>query len=254
MTETSGPLSSVRKAVGVLRALKQNDGMRVSEVASELEMPMSTAHSHLSTLVDLELATTEGDQYVPGSACLEFGEYVRFRRESYRLAKSYTKQLFEESGYRSVFMIEEHGHGLYLHSASGNQPGWEHDRPGTKEPVHSVAAGKAILSALPDKRVDEIVEERGLAERTDNTITDRAELNAELEKVRERGYALNEEENIDGIRAVGAPVTSPDGRVVGSFSVAGAANRMVGDEFREELPNTVLALINEYKLEFFIGD
>jgi DNA-binding IclR family transcriptional regulator len=254
MNETSGSLTSVSKAVSVLRALMENDGMRVSEVASEMDMPMSTAHSHLSTLVDQELAAKKGDLYVPGSACLEFGEYVRYRQEAFRIAESYTEQLLEESGYRSVFMIEEHGRGVYLHTASGDHPNWKHDRAGNREPLHTVAAGKAILSVLPDERVDEIIERHELVERTENTITDRDELEAELDSIRERGYALNDEENIEGIRAVGAPVTGPDGRVIGSFGVAGAANRLMGDELRERIPRILLALINEYQLEISIGD
>jgi len=254
MSDANEGLSSVRKAFDVLKALKEQDGMRVSEVSEELDMPMSTAHSHLSTLVDLEFATMEGDIYIVGTAALELGEYIKYRRRGDRLAEKYTQQLRRETGYRTVYMIEEHGRGVYLHTDSGEHPSWEHERAGEREPLHTVAAGKAILAELPKRRADEIVDERGLVERTGNTITDRDELETELEEIRERGYALNDEENIEGVRAIGAAVHGRDGRVIGSFSVSGAANRMTGDEFRTQIPETVLAVTNEYELDLSIGD
>jgi DNA-binding IclR family transcriptional regulator len=70
-----------------------------------------------------------------------------------------------------------------------------------------------------------------------------------VSEVAERGYAFNHEEQLEGVKAVGVPVNGPDGRVIGAFSVASPASRMRGEQFEEELPETLLATANEFELE-----
>jgi len=82
--------------------------------------------------------------------------------------------------------------------------------------------------------------EHGLPAQTENTITDHERLFEDLEGMRERGYAYNDdEEEIEGFRAVGAPIRDIDGRVRGSLSISGPASIMRDERFREELPERV---------------
>jgi DNA-binding IclR family transcriptional regulator len=90
----------------------------------------------------------------------------------------------------------------------------------------------------------------GLPQRTENTISDPTQLYNEIESIRERGYSFNREEQLDGVKAVGVPVTGPENRVIGAFSVASPANRMSSEWFEEELPNIVLGVANEFELEY----
>jgi DNA-binding IclR family transcriptional regulator len=71
----------------------------------------------------------------------------------------------------------------------------------------------------------------------------------ELDAIEDRGVAFNDEEQLDGVKAVGVPVDGSDGRVVGAFSVASPANRMTEDRFEEEIPKTLLGVANEFELE-----
>jgi DNA-binding IclR family transcriptional regulator len=111
-------------------------------------------------------------------------------------------------------------------------------------PLQTTALGKTILANRPADEVDEIIERHGLPAVTERTITDRDELDECLATVRERGYAYDDEERIEGMRCVAAPVTDSTGRAVAAVSVSGPKSRMRGESFEETIPNAVLQTAN----------
>jgi DNA-binding IclR family transcriptional regulator len=163
-------------------------------------------------------------------------------------AKQLVDDLADEIDERSLFVVEEHGLGVYLHRGTGSHAVETGSGRGTRRYLHTIANGKAILAHLPEERVEEILDERGLVAKTPNTITDREELFDNLERIRESGVAFNLEESIEGLNAVAAPVLSPDGEVIGSLGVSGPSHRMKGDWFREEVADYVLGTANELEL------
>lgn len=233
----------------IMETLRELDGARVTELADTLDLSPSTVHTHLATLVSADYVVKSGDIYHLSLQFLGLADYVRKRRNAYRIADSYTDQLAQETGCRAVFVVEENGQGVYMYTYSGKHAVWKYSTVGKRFHLHQTAAGKAILSRLPRERVIEIIEERGLPASTENTITDRAELLEELEAVADRGIAFNDEEQLEGVKAVGVPVNGSDGRVVGGFSVASPANRMTEDRFETEIPKTLLGVANEFELE-----
>lgn len=249
MGNTSRTLKTSALSFEIVELLVELDGARVTEVANQLDIPPSTAHTHLATLENLEYVVKEGDFYHPSLEFLRLGTHVRTRKEEYDLAHSYTKKLYDRTDSHSIFVVEEQGRGVFLHRITGERPDWRHETLGNKLYLHNTAVGKAILAKLPEDRVTEIVDRWGLPRQTDNTITDEDELRDELETVQERGYAFNRGENIDKMWAVGVAVTGRDGQVVGAFSVAGAAESMQGDWFETELPKTLLSVANEFELD-----
>jgi DNA-binding IclR family transcriptional regulator len=255
MTTTDGrrTLKSTKTTLEILDLLKERDGARVTELAELLDRAPSTVHSHLATLESQEYVVKEGDIYYLGLHVLELGDYVQNRKEAYQMAKSYTKQLAEETECRAVFVVEENGRGVYLHTYSGKHAVWRYSTVGKRFYLHQTAAGKALLSQLSADRADEIVDQWGLPQKTENTITDRERLLDELDEIRERGYSVNREEQLDGVKAVGVPVTGPNDEVLGAFSVASPANRLTGEWFSEELPNIVLGVANEFELEYSLS-
>lgn len=243
-------LTTTETSLEVVSKLKELDGARVTELAEEMGIAPSTAHSHLATLEENNYVVKEGDVYRLGLKFLDFGEFVRGNNEYYSMAKSKVNRLAEETGGRAHFIVEEHGEGVYVYTTSGKHGVETFARDGRRLELYRAAAGKAILAYLPPERVDEIIDDRGLARRTANTITDRDELFDELERIRERdGIGFNMEEQIVGIRAVGAPVRTPDGTVIGGLSVSGPTHRMKDDRLYEELPDVVLGTANELELE-----
>lgn len=243
-------LATTETSLDVIEALKRLDGGRVTQVAEELDLAPSTVHSHLVTLKERRYVVKEGDIYRLGLAFLNLGEYVRDHNHYFSLAKSKVKALAEETGGRAHFIVEEHGQGVYIYTASGKHAIETYSREGRRLSLHQAAAGKAIMAFLPEARVEEIVDRWGLPKRTENTITDRDELFETLAKVRKRnGLAFNDEEQIQGIRAAGAPVRAPAGTVIGALSVSGPSHWFTGDLNEQKLPDTVLGAANELELQ-----
>ncbi|WP_435335826.1 IclR family transcriptional regulator [Haloarchaeobius sp. TZWWS8] len=250
---TGRTLQTTQTSLEVIEKLREMDGGRVTEIAEEMGIAPSTTHAHLTTLKDNEYVVKSGDVYNLSLKFLSLGNYVGTRKEAYRTAASYTEQLAQETECRAVFVVEENGRGVYMHTGSGKHAVWKYSTIGKRFHLHQTASGKALLSELPESRVREIADEWGLPGRTENTITDIDTLLDELAEIRETGIAFNEEEQLDGVKAVGVPVMGPDNRVVGAFSVASPANRVDENRFRNELPQILLGVANEFELEISLS-
>jgi DNA-binding IclR family transcriptional regulator len=100
-------------------------------------------------------------------------------------------------------------------------------------------AGKAILAEYPDRKVERIIDQWGLPPRTENTLTSETEFFAELEQIRERGYAISDGEYAEGLRSVAKVVENPNGGVFGALNVAGPTYRMNGVVLEREIPNAL---------------
>ena len=241
-------LQTTMTSLEVIEQLRELDGARVTELAEVLDLSPSTVHAHLSTLVGADYVVKSGDIYHLSLQFLGLADYVRNRRSAYRTAESYTDQLARKTECRAVFAVEENGRGVYMYTYSGKHAVWKYSTVGKRFYLHQTAAGKAILSRLPEERVIAIIEEWGLPASTENTVTDRSDLLEELEVVKDRGVSFNNEEQLEGVKAVGVPVDGSDGRVAGAFSVASPANRMTEDRFEGEIPKILLGVANEIEL------
>lgn len=233
---------------GIIEALQSENGARVSELAEELDLAKSTIHRHLSTLKERGYVVKEGDEYHPGLRFLDIGQHARQRKDAYVMAKPKVKKIAEETGERAQFMVEENGRAVYVHIVRGENAVRTDPGIGNGIPLHSTSAGKAILAYLPEWQVQDLIEGGYLTEETPETITDSEELRQDLAEIRERGYSLNEQENLNGLRAVGVPIKGANGTIIGALSVSGPTHRLKGDFFRNELPNLLLGISNELEL------
>jgi len=103
---------------------------------------------------------------------------------------------------------------------------------------------KSILAQLSDERIREIVDRYGLAPKTENTITNVDELFDEVARIRDDGYATDDEERFEGMRGVAAPVETGNDAVTAGIAIYGPANRLTDTVFREEYPKRVLEAAN----------
>lgn len=246
----SETLSTLERGFEVTRTLRELGGARVTELAEALDIAPSTAHKYLATLAQERFVVKEGDEYHVGLEFLDLGTYAKNRKKGYRLSIPKVRDISEETGERAQFVVEEYGRGIYLHTEASEARAVSTDRrAGIRRYLHASAAGKAILANLPEYRIDEIIEEHGLPAETSRTITDREELLEELANVRKSNVAYNNEESVEGLRAVGVPVCGTDGLVLGALSVSGPSNRMKGPLYREEIPDLLLGHANEIELK-----
>lgn len=242
------PVETSRKTIRILEALRESGSVSVTELAATLDMNKSTVHNHLSTLEEEEFVVRNGADYELGLRLLGLGGFVRSRHPLYQVAKSEVERLADQTGELANLMVEEYGQGVYLASRRGDQAVDLDIYPGLRRPLHAIGLGKAILAHLPTERVDEIVEREGLTAETPRTVTDREELEEQLALVRERGFAVDSEELIRGLRCVGAPILGSDDTVLGAISVSQPVNRMNNEQFMDELPDVVQSAANVIEL------
>lgn len=246
--EPDRTVGSVKRVLEIIQILNARDGAGVTEVANELDIAKSTAHSHLATLQQHEFLVSENDEYKTGLRFLEVGELARRRRDEYRSIEEKVKEISGETGERTQFIVPEHGRGVYLFMEIGANAVQTDAYIGKRIPLNASSAGKAILAHFPEEKLQSVFSDRGLEARTDESITDPAALRDELATIRERGYALNEDEATIGVRAVGVPLMGEGNEVLGALSVSAPAHRLKGSEFRERLPDYIMGVANELQL------
>lgn len=235
------------RALDVVQALEESDGAGVTELATRLDMSKSSVYNYLRTLEENRFVVRDGDVYRLSYRFHHIGESIRQQAPIYRHGIEEVDRVAQRTGRYTHLATEQHGLSVDLYKMKGKEAiGSEYQRSKFQRPdyLHNSATGKAILAHLPGERVDWILDEYGLVARTANTITDEAALRTELERVRERGYAVNAEEEIEGIRAVGAPILEPGGDVLGSVSISGPAHRMQTPEYEERMIRAITDTAN----------
>ncbi|MFC7156903.1 IclR family transcriptional regulator [Halomarina halobia] len=253
-TKGSALIQTTATSFEIIHVLQENGPCRLSAIASELGMPESTVHRHLNTLHSLRYVSRCGPKYQIGLRFARLGEAARTRDPAFRQAKDYVREVAEETGERAQFVVEDHGLGVYLYLETGRKAVRAGLEVGRQIRLHCSSAGKAILSGYPRARVDEILDQWGLPQQTERTITDRDAYHEELQRVRERGVAFNEEEHIHGLNAVGVPVTGADDDVLGALCVSAPSHRMKGELFRETVPDLLLGSANALELKLAYSD
>lgn len=241
-------VKAVQTTCRILTALRDLNGAGVTELSDYLGLAKATIHSHLATLADNELVVKHGDIYDVSLRFVDFGEYAKSRVDIYEITKAEVERLADETEEVAQFMIEEHGRGVYLHKKRGSNAIQTTSYAGNRKALHCTALGKAILSQLSNDRIDQIINERGLEKRTENTITTREELYHELDRIREQGVAFDNEEIVSGLRCVAAPVRHPTGDFPGAISISGPMSRFENERFNEELPEIVRGAANVIEL------
>ncbi|WP_339104933.1 IclR family transcriptional regulator [Haloterrigena salinisoli] len=247
--ETDAGVSTTRKTFAILEALAETDGLTITELTRQTGLSKSTVYRHLATLTDMGYVVERDGEHSIGFRLLEISERARNREAGYAAAKRAVFELGQETGERAVFTVEERGEAVYIHRYGSRS----NTLIGERRPLHSLASGKAILAEWDDDAVARFVDEKGLEAITDNTITDPGELRAELERIRERGYAVNDQEHMDGLRGVAVPVYTPDDDLLGALSVFGPTSRFKDATVHEELPARLRDRADEIRVTLAYG-
>lgn len=245
--QANRPIKTTATSLELLEGIKELDGATVGKLADHTGLARSTVHNHLQTLLDAEYVVKENNTYHVGLRLFHLGEYARTRKDEYRLAKEAVRELATRTQMEADFNIEEHGRLLNLFDTIGHT-GDSGLEIGSYFYMHSTSAGKVILAEYPESRIDGIIETHGLPGLTENTITDRETLLSELETIRERGYAVNDEECFPGYRTISRAVHYPDGSVLGSIAVGGPTY-LLGAEFDQSMHEALAETVRELEVD-----
>mgnify|MGYP002760824585 FL=1 len=243
----AGGIESDETLFDIVEHLRQLDGAGVTELAEELGLAKSTVHGHLTTLRERGFVVKRSGRYELGLRFFEYGQYVRSQLEIVQSGTAVVAQLEEETREMVWLLTHQNGKAIYVYGRSGDNDIDINTILGTRTHMHYNSCGTAILANLPESEVRHVVDTHGLPARTSNTSTDPERLLAELDRIREQGYALNLSEDLDGIHAVGVPLTV-DGEVQGALSVAGPAHRMPKERCEGDVLDRLLAATDEIDL------
>ncbi|XVH33194.1 IclR family transcriptional regulator (plasmid) [Haloferacaceae archaeon DSL9] len=240
-------IRSVQIAISIIEYLQFNGRVGVTKLATELGHSKSTIHSHLQTLEEERYVVHEYDRYRLSLKFLDMARYVRNEVGNYDVIKDEVDSLAEETGEIGQFGIEEHNNVSYLYKAMGHRAVVTASQVGTQQPIYSTSLGKTILAYLPEDRQKEILRSVEFEQITPHTITTQNELREEINRILDRGYGIDDEENIEGLRCIAAPIRD-DSVVKGAVSLSGPSSRFTDDRIHGELADYVKRAANVIEL------
>jgi IclR family KDG regulon transcriptional repressor len=232
-------LSSVASAIALLKAFSEDEvDIGVSTLAKRLGIAKSTVHRLATTLVAEGMLEQNPDngKYRLGIALFGLGALVRRRMNVSTEARPYLFSLRETTGETVHLAILDKREIMYVYNLESTHAIRMRSDIGVRKPAYCTAEGLAILAFQPPALTDEIIA-AGLHPRTPKTNTDPAGLRDALAAVRERGYAVEDEESETGMRSMAAPIRNATGDVVAAVGVAGPIQRLPDDVLASFAPH-----------------
>ena len=239
-------VQTIERASSILDILGQSpQGISIRELSTKIKLPKGTTHRLLSSLsyfgyVRQDLKTRN---YFLGFKLVELGNQLLSQLDLRKEAEPFLKDLAERTKETVHMVVMDRDEVVYIDKVETDQnPSGLRmaSRVGLRNPAHSSAVGKVLLSHLPEEELNGLIKEKGLPKRTENTITDPIQLKEHLKAVRTQGYAVDGEENEKGIRCVAAPLYNEIGKVVAAISISAPAFRVTKKVIQESLKNEVM--------------
>jgi IclR family KDG regulon transcriptional repressor len=200
---------SVKKAFRILRAIADSPAdLGVSELAKDLRIGKSTVHGITSALEELGILVRDPlhKKYGLGYTLLELGRKAYARIELKDVVRKPMEKLAEKIGETVFVGILNGDHVTVLDVVESQNEMKITSPPGTRLPLLAGATGRIFLSQLEEKEAKEIVQKMGLVRYTPRSVVDAKRFFKEVEETREKGYTIDDEEYLHGVRAVAAPI------------------------------------------------
>jgi IclR family transcriptional regulator, acetate operon repressor len=220
---------ALEKALDVLDAVGQAPaGLSQAELAERLALPRTTLYRLLGTLSARGLLRRDPLRrvYCLGQRCFEYARAAYAMPDLVAAAGAELRALRDMTG-ETVYLAAMDGHdAVALERCDGMHSQRSQSALGQRKPLHCTSQGKAMLAALPVPQREALVREMTLTAVTPHSTTDRRRLLADLRLTATRGFAVDDEEIVPGVRCCGAPIVDAAGQVRGAISVAGPAFRL----------------------------
>jgi len=228
--QASGLTLTVKKAMDIMDCLGDAGGsLSAGEISRRLGLARSTVYRLLATLnaggyVSPDRANSQ--KYRLGFKITALASSLLDGLELRQVALPFLTELRDIAQETVHLVVMDQGQVAYVDKVECSRAVRMHSAIGRRGLVHCTAVGKAMLAFMQEEDVARILNDQGLPARTPHTITDGAQFREELERVRRLGYAVDDIENEEGIRCLGAPVLDHRGRPAAAVSVSGPAYRM----------------------------
>jgi DNA-binding IclR family transcriptional regulator len=230
VAKTDGPyqLHGLERAVSVLEALSESDTpLSLAEICQRMSLHKSTAHRSLMVLERSALIErTPENRFRLGLKLYELGNRAVEQIDLRARVQPFFRRLATQVGETVHLSVLQKTSVVYLDKVEPNRRVCMSSKTGTSNPVYCTSMGKAMLAFQPQETIEQIVAKIRFVRYTPKTISSRDALLKSLEKVRRRGYAIDDEEIELGVRCVGAPIFNEDHRAIAAVSVSGPSSRI----------------------------
>jgi IclR family KDG regulon transcriptional repressor len=222
-------IQSVSHALDILESFtRTEDELGVTDLAKRLGLHKNNVFRLLATLEHRGYIeqNKSSENYRLGPKTLQIGAIFIEQRECRRQARPILESLMASSGETAVVAVLRGNKVIYMDTVETNRTVRATSRIGAMHPAHCAAVGKAQLAALPTSEIERLYPEMNLSQLTDKSIATLDGLLIELRKIREQGYAFeNEEADID-VRSIAVPVRDFSGNVIGAIGIVAPSHRM----------------------------
>jgi DNA-binding IclR family transcriptional regulator len=226
---TRRKISSVQKAIDILKLFDENvTELGNKEIADKLDLPTSTVSGLVYTLKENHYLSQnqENQKYRLGLMLLDRASVLLGQIDIRKIAYPLIKDISNWSGESVNLAVLEGGEIVYIERILSSHPLGIHYEIGKKQPIHSTALGKAIVSHLPHNELLSLLKDYKFFPVTKYTIIDKDKFEAELAEVRERGYSIDDQENEIGGRCVSVPILNKYSYPIAAISVSVPLQRL----------------------------
>jgi DNA-binding IclR family transcriptional regulator len=219
--------------------------MTIRDLSTDLKLPKGTIHRILSSLSYFGYIrqSRETKNYFLGFKLMELSSLLGNQLDLRKVAEPILRDLAEITKETVHMVVLDANEVVYIDKIETRQitGGLKMaSSVGSRNPVHSCAVGKVLAAHLSEDELDQLIREKGLPQRTANTLTNPAAFKEHLKIVRTQGYAIDDEENERGIRCLAAPIFGEKGKPVAAISVSAPAFRVTKKIAQEVLKKEVI--------------
>jgi DNA-binding IclR family transcriptional regulator len=220
---------TLNEAIAILDKLRDHDQLSLTQIASITNMNKSSVYRLLTALVENELVDKDDSSkmYRLSLGLLRYRPTLLNNKNLVILAKPYLAEIIVATGESAQLSVPTHRNSIMTIDIQ-NSRGFINlsESIGIQDPLHCTAIGKAYLAFLDNHQRDLIIDQIELKSYTSNTIVTKDKLIQSLEKIREVGYAFDDQELTDGIRCVASPVLDYIGYPIASIGITGPSSRI----------------------------
>lgn len=234
--EDKNPIQVADRLFGAMELLAENGDAGVMEVSTALGLNKSTAHRVLNSLIYMGYArqNEETGRYEPSLKVVDLANKVMKHVDIVQVVRPYLRRLMELTDETVHFVERDGADAVYIDKVESYRNGIQMvSRIGSRIPLYCSGVGKAMAAELDEHEVEEIWNRSRILPLTPYTITDFEAFRRELSEIRERGYALDNEENENGVRCIAVSLKDYTGRVKYAFSISAPVSRMDNDRIRQ---------------------
>ena len=254
-------IRSLERASGILNCFTLHEPVKtLKQLADESGLHKSTVFRIMETLENIKWVRKDPKTgaYRIGFGIFELGTRAVSGIDFYNASLPHLERLVKITEQSAHLVINDQGEALYLNKVEA--PGSIITQPskiGLRFPMYCTAVGKVLLSYMDEPQVDKIITEKGMKKITKNTIADKIELMNEITKIREQGYAIDNEEIQPGLRCIAAPVKDYTNKVVAAISVSGLISNMSDEALPfviEEITYTARNISSDLGCQTYLGN